>query len=374
VDKIPVLPRLTRRRIRKIVGDPLTKTNSTVRRDSIRSVVWQQLQQQPHRHSTAYGRTAIDVANPNAAVSNPNTAVANPNATGYCTSRTHGAIMIGVADSQHRILSRLLEITAPGQDDLVEFIEAYFDESGSHNESPVLCVAGYVFETKQCMSFDLKWKGILAKYRLPYFHMVDCVHGLHPFNSLSPDHRIDCEKELIAIIREHMVFGSALTVGTLHYKSIGYDDHTGTAYSWLCWMSLIAVRAWADQNKFDGKIAYFFESGHANQREANQLMNDIFAVPYLRDQYRYVSHSFVDKRQNRPIQAADMLAWLFATQYKRKKRGLNNFRKDLRALVENNDHRLMHLTPPPIEELEEFNATLMRPPGNLSGNFGRWRF
>src|SRR5277367_75466 len=83
VDKIPVLPRLTRRRIRKIVGDPLTKTNSTVRRDSIRSVVWQQLQQQPHRHSTAYGRTAIDVANPNAAVSNPNTAVANPNATGY---------------------------------------------------------------------------------------------------------------------------------------------------------------------------------------------------------------------------------------------------------------------------------------------------
>jgi hypothetical protein len=280
----------------------------------------------------------------------------------------------GAVDANHELLARLIEILAPGRGDLVSFIEAYFDESGTQAGSPLLCVAGYVFEKEKCRQLDLEWNEVLHGFQLPYFHMVDCAHGNRSFQHLNRQERIECEIEMIKLIRKYMLFGSAVSVDERHYDSIDYNKHAGSAYSWLCWLSLMAVRAWADQNNFDGKIAYFFEAGHASKGEANQLMGRIFDSPHLREQYRYASHAFVDKRQNRPIQTADMLAWLFATEYKRMRRGITTYRKDLQALIKGTDHRLFHYKPPPMAELEEQVARISRPPGALSGRFGLWRF
>src|SRR5438105_4019181 len=49
------------------------------------------------------------------------------------------------------IIGRLLEILLPQNGYVMQLAEAYFDESGSHDGSPVLCVAGYIFEKNACM-------------------------------------------------------------------------------------------------------------------------------------------------------------------------------------------------------------------------------
>ena len=72
--------------------------------------------------------------------------------------------------------------------------EAYFDESGTHDGAHVLCVAGYLFESKKCKSLDLAWQAMLAEYNLPFFHMVDCIHRVFPFDHLSKEECVAVEK------------------------------------------------------------------------------------------------------------------------------------------------------------------------------------
>jgi hypothetical protein len=103
-------------------------------------------------------------------------------------------------DASHEVLARLMAILAPGKDDTLMLIEAYFDESGSHHDSPVLSVAGYVFDKDRCLELDYKWKFVLDQFSLPYFRMSACAHGTRPFDNLSLPERVDVETRMIGLI------------------------------------------------------------------------------------------------------------------------------------------------------------------------------
>ena len=63
-------------------------------------------------------------------------------------------------------------------------MEAYFDESGTHDSSPVMCVAGYLFSAEQAARLDLEWADVLDRYKLSHFHAADCAHGVGEFKNL----------------------------------------------------------------------------------------------------------------------------------------------------------------------------------------------
>jgi hypothetical protein len=56
-------------------------------------------------------------------------------------------------------------------------------------------------------------------------------------------------------------------------------------------------------------MAYFFESGHKSQSEANTIMNSLFRETKMRQAFRYSAHTFADKTRFHALQAADLLAW-----------------------------------------------------------------
>jgi hypothetical protein len=89
-----------------------------------------------------------------------------------------------------------------------------------------------------------------------------------------------------------------------------WRETAGTGYSFLLRNVLFAVKSWADRVNFKGKVAYFFESGHRDAGQSHIIMNRILSQPSRKDDYRYLSHSYVDKRDFLPLQAADLLAWL----------------------------------------------------------------
>ena len=197
-------------------------------------------------------------------------------------------------------------------------IEAYFDESGSHEGSPILCVAGFIIEADAAREMEARWQTMLDTYRLPFFHMVDCAHGVEPFDILSRDERIAAEKEAISIIRNKITYGIAVTVNPVEFEhTVPKSAELGSAYSLCAHMCLTAVRGWATKFNYPGNIAYVFEAGHASQSEANAIMIRIFDLPHLRADHRYVSHTFGDKRVVLPLQAADVIAWQWFTERKR---------------------------------------------------------
>jgi Protein of unknown function (DUF3800) len=258
--------------------------------------------------------------------------VSAPKSPGMCGS---------YPDTNHNVLARLIQVLAPGTDDLVAFIECYFDESGSHKGSPVLCVAGYLFEKEQCQKLDLAWAEVLHGFQLPYFRMVDCAHGSGPFQSLNMRERIQCETEMIKLIGQYAMLGLAIAVNENEYNTWLHGlSPAGDAYTFCCWQILAGIRTWIKNNQFQGEIAYFYEAGHESGSQANALMNRIFNNPKLRSEYFYAAHAFVDKRKVRPIQTADILAWHQATQVKRWLKNDPRMRADFRALTANTPHEL----------------------------------
>jgi Protein of unknown function (DUF3800) len=232
------------------------------------------------------------------------------------------------------ILSRLVHILAPGASDLVAFVEAYFDESGSHAGSSVLCVAGYLFEKDKCVQLDIEWQAVLERYDLPFFRMSACAGGGDPFDKLTMEDRIAAETAMIEIIKRHAIKGSVVaTQETVYNEYMTGADVFGSAYSWCCFMCLIGVAAWAEKTKFKGDVAYFFEAGHASQKQTNELMNHIATLPSMRRDFHYVSHAFVNKAKVRPVQAADILAWQGAKKMKEELAGNYRVRADLASLL-----------------------------------------
>lgn len=217
----------------------------------------------------------------------------------------------------------------------MQFVEAYFDESGSDDGSPVLCLAGYIFDKNSATSLDDKWMDILAKFKLPFFRMSSCAQGVWPFKDIPKEDRIEIEKRMIHLIKDHASFGVAVTVDPKEfYEVMPKSGHIGSAYTLCAHTCLAAVKSWADEIRFSGDISYFFESGHRSQSEANGIMNRLFSIPKLREAHRYGSHTFADKEKARLLQAADLLAWQWHSERKRKMIGARDSRKDFLALVE----------------------------------------
>jgi hypothetical protein len=110
-----------------------------------------------------------------------------------------------------------------------------------------------------------------------------------------------------------------VTIEPKRYEEImPQSSETGSAYSFCAHTCLTAVKSWADESQFGGGITYCLETGHRNQSEANQIMTRLFHLPALRASHRYVSHTFADKKKVRALQAADLIAWQWYTDHKRR--------------------------------------------------------
>src|SRR5690348_16449644 len=88
---------------------------------------------------------------------------------------------------------------------MIVLVETAFDESGTHQESPILCVAGYIMEKGHAQELNGEWNEVLNWKELPhpleYFHMSDCAHGNGIFKDISKPLRIQIVSRLIAVIK-----------------------------------------------------------------------------------------------------------------------------------------------------------------------------
>lgn len=223
-------------------------------------------------------------------------------------------------------------------------MEAYFDESGTHNGSPIMCVAGYLFSPQQCRKFDQEWLEVLEEFNLPYFRMSDCAHATGVFKG-RPQICDPVARRMIGIIKRRAERGMAISVAENDFREHVHERHrkvTGPAYSWCVRWAFSLVADWIEKHKFEGTVSYFFEAGHPHQNITNKLMENWF-VHRLGDasRYHYASHTFASKVPSdrcplalSPLQAADLLAWQYRHQKIRESNGKAISRLDFESLAE----------------------------------------
>ena len=218
--------------------------------------------------------------------------------------------------------------------DFVMMVQAYFDESGTHDGSPVMCVAGYVFDAQQCLCLDQEWADALGAYGLNQFHAVECAHGVGAFAALNKKDRNDLTIRLIGIIKRRMRLGVAVSLSDTDFGKVPPPQYDRGGPYMFCVMQVLAgVVAWADKYSYQGEISYFFESGHKHEKLAHQSIKELQSRLLESRSMRVHSVTFGGKSDFRPLQAADILAYEWCKELKRKNIRQEKYRP-MRAALE----------------------------------------
>ena len=111
-------------------------------------------------------------------------------------------------------------------------VEAYFDESGTHDGSPVLCMGGFVTESEAAKRLNGDWEEMLSKYNLPFFHMTDCANGMDVYEPLGKQGRMDVATQAIHLVCKHMTNGRMVSIYPTEFDTYAPDhEQLGSAYS-----------------------------------------------------------------------------------------------------------------------------------------------
>jgi hypothetical protein len=207
--------------------------------------------------------------------------------------------------------ARMLEMVLPREGGLAVFLEAYFDESD--RDSGNFCVAGYAFNSVQAKNFARDWRRMLGDIQC--FHTTDLLALRREFKHFSRDQSHRMLRRAVEIVNERTAVAVVVMCNRKEFAAVAPKKRGfSNPYPTCCHLCMSLVGQWMDKRSpGTGDVAYFFESGFQYQAEANDLLslaksrNGITAG--LDKMYRYRSHTFMDKRDCLPLQAADLLAW-----------------------------------------------------------------
>ena len=214
------------------------------------------------------------------------------------------------------------------------FAEAYFDESGTHPDSKVVCVAGYIFKKENAIDIEYEWELMLNDYGIKVFHMVDCAHRQEEFANLSRPETIEIATRAINLIKRYAERGVAFSLDVDVFPDVPQFGRPHYPYSFLCMQVMHAVKRWANETSFADSVKYVFELGASGHGFADQAINEVAANSQLRQEFRINSVQFLAKEQAVLLQCADILAWHWNAFRNKKMDGKDPWRNDFRSLKE----------------------------------------
>ena len=190
-------------------------------------------------------------------------------------------------------------------------LDGYFDESGTHDESETIAVAGFLAHADQWLWFEGKWREALKKYGLEFFHMVDFAHRA-PGYDWPEDVRQERLGNLISIINKSRPssFGVAFPKKLFDSVFTGrVREHIAGPYGFASWLCLNLASRELDEVPLETGVSYIFEDGARGKGEFLKMYEALPTFPGGKEGLHVLSLRFEDKRCFVPLQAADILAY-----------------------------------------------------------------
>jgi hypothetical protein len=200
-------------------------------------------------------------------------------------------------------------------------IEIYWDDSGTHDSSPIAIAACYVANTTQWKEFVRNWDDAREEEGFDCFHMADFMakpeKNKKPFCDWDKSKRNHVYSLLAAIIntRVRMGFGFGVPVPAFntyapeHFKREMCPD--AFTFAVQCTMSLITD--WYAKFGQGKAIQYIFEDrpGMSKVKQLFDVLkeNRLMSAALGARTDTADGFSYQNKKYFKPLQAADMLAW-----------------------------------------------------------------
>ncbi|MGD0075170.1 MAG: DUF3800 domain-containing protein [Candidatus Binataceae bacterium] len=208
-------------------------------------------------------------------------------------------------------------------------IEAYIDESGTHDQAKIIVMAGFLSSYKRWRKFDDKWDAILnppdeidppEKRRV--FHATDCLgkDGHGDFAGWSKGDRDRLVDQLVPIAKQRTLLAIATAFAVDDYKRIIPDriQRKWTHPYYLCMFHLVnSLKVNSHKFTFPSgeKIAFVFAKKPKFEGLLTELYEELKATESLGDIMGKMTLG--SPEEDIPIQAADLLCYLTRTLWEK---------------------------------------------------------
>lgn len=163
-------------------------------------------------------------------------------------------------------------------------VTIYIDESGTHGEaSPVTIMGGWVGRLGQWAGFDPKWKRLLKRSSLTYFHSKKMRHSKGEFKGWGLDDKERFMTEASKIGRKNLEFGFTIILPEdayqEHYlaghrpREVQLDSRYGLCFRYC--LGVIPAFAMQSFKKKDLDISFVLEDGHKNFGDALRIFKKV---------------------------------------------------------------------------------------------------
>jgi uncharacterized protein DUF3800 len=193
-------------------------------------------------------------------------------------------------------------------------VTTYIDEAGTHGTAPHMIMGALVGRLGQWADFDKKWRKMLRRNGISYFHSKKLKHTDGPFKGWSRPKKIALIATASDIQRDTALFGLSVKIRQSdyeqHYKSgerpqkVPLDTMYGLCFRYVA----VFVMDTAEKalRRKDLEFNFILESGHKNAGDASRVFNQMKIAPSRTQSMK--SLFFRDKKSLYGLQGADLLS------------------------------------------------------------------
>lgn len=191
-------------------------------------------------------------------------------------------------------------------------LHGYFDESGTHEDSDSIVLAGFLSTIDQWERFETEWNEALAEYELSFFHMTDFAVKAGVYADWTEDVRRARLGHLMGIIGNYTIRSYGVSLSKKIFEaafSTSAQRFIDSPYSFAAKCCFLLVASDLRQMGSEVWATHVLEDGARGKGEVLAAYEALTEIPNGKDSTRILSLRFEDKRNFVPLQAADILAY-----------------------------------------------------------------
>jgi hypothetical protein len=193
----------------------------------------------------------------------------------------------------------------------------YLDDSGTHDDSPIMLMGGFLANAAQWESFNNEWQSLLTSFGIPSCHAVELRHRTKQFKGWSVDKRKEFILEANRITEEQLELAVTTIIRKDDYDSIyksapnpkklRKDSKFGVLFRGCLSLIVSAVTTDLELAK-QSTINFVLEDGAKNSGDAVRLF-DLAKSNNLPEWSHLLGSITRGQKQSYGLQAADLVVY-----------------------------------------------------------------
>lgn len=255
----------------------------------------------------------------------------------------------------------LMSGTSPLGTGILAMLKAYYDDSGTHDGSLVVSVAGYVGEDDQWTEFQRNWNDILIQFNhdnacdVTHMHIADLIGGFgKQYKGLDETKRVALLSSLCTLARVRSIRGIGSFIMTSDYTEIlGHVDDRPPGcpapFTLCAEGAFLMTKGWALKAGRKDSIGYFIEKGTKHRGEILSGFDRAQKANDLGASFRFDTLAQGPK-EIVGLQLADVYVWTLAAEQKGTLDHLSKpFQRELKSFLYGHPHEHLPWDKPMLE-------------------------